>query len=218
MPSRAEAHRIERHRMADNNTLSATVRTEFGKGAARRTRRAGHVPAVLYGHGTDPVHLSLPGHDTFLIVRHSRNAVIELSFDGKSELALVKDVQVNHLLREIEHIDLVIVRRDEKVTVDVPVHLEGEPFSGAIAALEAQTISVIAPAISIPELIVVSVEGLEDGTVVTVSDVQLPEGVTTEVDGDLPIVVITVPKAAESADEAGGDDDVEASEEVAESE
>ncbi len=202
--------------MADN-TLNATLRTEFGKGAARRTRRAGLVPAVLYGHGSDPVHLSLPGHETFLIIRHSRNAVIELSFDGKSELALVKDVQINHLIRELEHIDLVIVRRDEKVTVDVPVHLVGEPVAGAVAALEAQTISVLAPAISIPESIVVSIEGLEDGTVITVKDIELPEGVTTEVDGEQAVVVVSIPRAVESADEAaeGGaegaaaDDDTE---------
>lgn len=187
--------------MADN-TLNATLRTEFGKGAARRTRRAGLVPAVLYGHGSDPVHLSLPGHDTFLIIRHSRNAVIELSFDGKSELALVKDVQINHLIRELEHIDLVIVRRDEKVTVDVPVHLVGEPVAGAVAALEAQTISVLAPAISIPESIVVSIEGLEDGAIVTIKDIELPAGVTTEVDGDQAVVVVSIPRAVESADDA----------------
>lgn len=188
--------------MADNNVLKATLRTEFGKGAARRARRANLIPAVLYGHGSDPVHLNLPSHDTFLIVRHSRNAVIELEFDGKQELALVKDVQINHLVRELEHLDLVIVRRDEKVTVDVPVQLEGEPVSGAVAALEAQTLSVLAPAVSIPESIVVSIEGLEDGSIVTVKDVVLPEGVTTEVDGDLPVVVVAVPKAVESADEA----------------
>ncbi|MDN5558417.1 MAG: 50S ribosomal protein L25/general stress protein Ctc [Ruaniaceae bacterium] len=187
--------------MADN-TLNATLRTEFGKGAARRTRRAGLVPAVLYGHGSDPVHLSLPGHETFLIIRHSRNAVIELSFDGKSELALVKDVQINHLIRELEHIDLVIVRRDEKVTVDVPVHLVGEPVAGAVAALEAQTISVLAPAISIPESIVVSIEGLEDGAIVTIKDIELPAGVTTEVDGDQAVVVVSIPRAVESADDA----------------
>ncbi len=187
--------------MADN-TLNATLRTEFGKGAARRTRRAGLVPAVLYGHGSDPVHLSLPGHDTFLIIRHSRNAVIELSFDGKRELALVKDVQINHLIRELEHIDLVIVRRDEKVTVDVPVHLVGEPVAGAVAALEAQTISVLAPAISIPESIVVSIEGLEDGAIVTIKDIELPAGVTTEVDGDQAVVVVSIPRAVESADDA----------------
>ena len=187
--------------MADN-TLNATLRTEFGKGAARRTRRAGLVPAVLYGHGSDPVHLSLPGHDTFLIIRHSRNAVIELSFDGKRELAHVKDVQINHLIRELEHIDLVIVRRDEKVTVDVPVHLVGEPVAGAVAALEAQTISVLAPAISIPESIVVSIEGLEDGAIVTIKDIELPAGVTTEVDGDQAVVVVSIPRAVESADDA----------------
>ncbi|SNU02059.1 LSU ribosomal protein L25P [Ruaniaceae bacterium KH17] len=187
--------------MADN-TLNATYRTEFGKGAARRARREGLIPAVLYGHGTDPVHLNLPSHDTFMIVRHSRNAVIELSFDGKSELALVKDVQINPIIRELEHLDLVIVRRDEKVTVDVPVHLAGEPVSGAVAALEAQTLTVIAPAISIPESIVVSIEGLEDGAVVTVGDVVLPEGITTEVDAELPVVVVAIPRAVESADDA----------------
>lgn len=198
--------------MADRNVLNASLRTEFGKGAARRARRENLIPAVLYGHGSDPVHLNLPAHETFLIVRHSRNALIELKFDGGSELVLVKDVQINHLVRELEHLDLVIVRRDEKVTVDVPVTLEGEPFGAAIAALETQALTVLAPAISIPEAITVSIEGLEDGTVITVADVTLPEGVTTEMDPEGAVVVIAEPRAAETPDEAAeeGDEAAEA--------
>lgn len=188
-----------------DNTISATLRTEFGKGAARRVRREGLVPAVLYGHGTDPVHLNLPGHDTFLIVRHSRNALLTISFDGKSELALVKDVQINPVLRQIEHLDLVLVRRGEKVLVDVPVELKGESFSGTIAALELQTLPIEVDATDIPESIVVNIDGLEDGTVVRVSDVKLPAGATTDLDPESPVVVVSTPRAAETPDEAAED-------------
>lgn len=190
--------------MADN-VLNAQLRTEFGKGAARRARREGLIPAVLYGHGTEPVHLNLPSHDTFLIVRHSRNAVLNLKFDGRSELALVKDVQINPILRALEHLDLVIVRRGENVTVDVPVHVEGESAPGTIHQVERQTLTVHAPATHIPETVVVNVDGLEDGTVVRVADLQLPADVTTDVDAESAVVVISTPRAEgaeESAEEA----------------
>lgn len=186
--------------MADN-ALTAQLRTEFGKGAARRARREGLIPAVLYGHGSEPIHLNLPSHDTFLIVRHSRNAVITLQFDGRSELALVKDVQINPILRAIEHLDLVIIKRGEKVLVDVPVHVEGESAPGTIHQVELLTMAVTAPATAIPENIVVNVEGMEDGTIVRVSDLKLPADVTTETDPEIPVVVISIPRVA--AAEAG---------------
>ncbi len=203
--------------MADTQ-LTATLRTEFGKGAARRARRENLIPAVLYGHGTEPVHLNLPGHATFLIVRHSRNAVIELSFEGRTELALVKDVQVNPILRKIEHMDLVIVRKGEKVVVDVPFHLEGEPDGGAVAGLELQTLNVSVPATEIPERIVVNVEGLADGTIIRVADLVLPADVTTEHDPEAPVVVVAIPhleetETQETADgEAGAAPEADAAE------
>lgn len=189
--------------MADNK-LSASVRTEFGKGAARRARRSGMIPAVLYGHGTEPVHLNLPDHETFLIVRGSANQVITIEFDGRTELALVKDVQVDPVLRVLEHLDLVIVRKGEKVTVDVALHTVGESYPGTLATLEHQTLTVLAPATSIPEVITVDVEGLTEGAVVHVRDLTMPEGVTTEADPETVLVVVSVPRA-EATEEEGAE-------------
>ena len=186
--------------MADNK-LTATIRTEFGKGAARRARRAGKIPAVLYGHGTDPVHLNLPDHETFLIVRGSANQVITLDIEGRSELALVKDVQIDPVLRVLEHLDLVIVRKGEKVTVNVALHTVGESYPGTLATLEHQNLTVLAPATSIPEVITVDVEGLRDGAVVRVGDLTLPEGVTTDIDPEAVLVVVSVPRAEASEEE-----------------
>src|SRR5699024_5731682 len=154
----------------DKYTLAATVRTEFGKGAARRTRRAGLIPAVLYGHGEDPVHLSLPGHETFLALKDNPNALLTLKVDGESQLALSKDVQRDPVRRTIDHVDLVQVRRGEKVSVDVPVHIEGESAPDTIHTVELQTVRVAAEATNIPEYITVDIEGLEDGTSVRVAD------------------------------------------------
>ncbi len=186
--------------MADNK-LTATIRTEFGKGAARRARRAGKIPAVLYGHGTDPVHLNLPDHETFLIVRGSANQVITLDIEGRSELALVKDVQIDPVLRVLEHLDLVIVRKGEKVTVNVALHTVGESYPGTLATLEHQNLTVLAPATSIPEVITVDVEGLREGAVVRVSDLTMPEGVTTEIDPETVLVVVSIPRAEASEEE-----------------
>ena len=186
--------------MADNK-LTATIRTEFGKGAARRARRAGKIPAVLYGHGTDPVHLNLPDHETFLIVRGSANQVITLDIEGRSELALVKDVQIDPVLRVLEHLDLVIVRKGEKVTVNVALHTVGESYPGTLATLEHQNLTVLAPATSIPEVITVDVEGLREGAVVRVRDLTMPEGVTTEIDPETVLVVVSIPRAEASEEE-----------------
>ena len=184
------------------NKLNAAVRTEFGKGAARRARRADLIPAVLYGHGTAPVHLNLPKHETFLIVRGSANKVIDVSFGDTTELALVKDVQVDPVLRVIEHLDLVIVRRGEKVTVDIAIHTTGESAPGTIVTAELQNLTVHAPATSIPESIVVDVEGLPEGTIVRVADLKLPEGVTTDIDAETAVVVVSTPRGEETAEEA----------------
>ena len=159
--------------MSDENKLSAEIRTEFGKGFARRLRAAGKIPAVLYGHGADVQHLALPAHQTGLIVRYA-NAIIDLDIDGKSQLALVKDVQRDPVRSIIEHIDLVAVRRGEKMTVDVPYTTEGEPFPGTYITFGAAAISVEADAMNIPDTIVVDVEGLEDGTNIFAKDLTLP--------------------------------------------
>ena len=186
--------------MADNFKLPAELRTKFGKGAARKLRAADKIPAVVYGHGTDPQHVSLPGHDTMLIVRHA-NAIIDLDIDGASQLVLVKDVQRDPVRQIIEHIDLVVVRRGEKVTVDVPVVIEGESFGGTIHVQDESTLSLLVEATAIPEHIVVRVEGLEDGTQVHAKDVTLPAGAELETDPETLVVSITTPRG--SAEDAG---------------
>ncbi|MEE6281338.1 50S ribosomal protein L25/general stress protein Ctc [Georgenia sunbinii] len=199
--------------MADNSTLTATVRTEFGKGAARRTRRASQVPAVLYGHGTDPRHLALPGHDTFLALKDNLNALLTLDIEGEEQLALAKDIQRDPVRRDIVHLDLVIVRKGEKVTVDVPITIVGESGPGTIHQLELQYLTVTVPATNIPEHIEVSIEGLEDGAIVRVSDITRPEGAVIEVDEEHEVVIISVPRATAddlAADEAAAEAGAEA--------
>ena len=194
--------------MADTNALAATVRTEFGKGAARRSRRAGLIPAVLYGHGTDPVHLALPSHDTFLALKGNANALLTLEFEGKSELALTKDVQRDPVKRTIDHVDLVLVRRGEKVVVDVPVHVEGESAPGTIHTVDSQTLSVRTEATNIPEAFVVSIEGLTETDDVRAGGVELPAGVELETDRETVVISITIPRVTAEdieADEASAE-------------
>ncbi|PFG44234.1 large subunit ribosomal protein L25 [Isoptericola jiangsuensis] len=183
--------------------LAAETRTEFGKGAARRIRRANNIPAVLYGHGTDPVHVTLPGHQTMLAVRNT-NALLELSIDGRTELAVVKDVQRHPWRPEIEHIDLLLVKKGEKIAVDITVNITGESAAGTIHLVESQTLSVEAEATHIPESIEVSIEGLEAGANVTAGDVELPKGVSLLTEADHVVVLVTEPRgeAAESAESA----------------
>ena len=190
--------------MADSLILTATVRTEFGKGAARRTRRANLIPAVLYGHGEAPRHLALPSHDTFLVLKDNANALITLEFDGTKQLALAKHIQRDPVRRTIEHVDFVIVRKGEKVTVEVPVHVVGESAPGTIHQTELGTLTITVPATDIPEVIEVSVEGLTDGTIVRVADIPRPEGATIDVDPDQEVVVISTPRA--SADDLAADE------------
>jgi large subunit ribosomal protein L25 len=184
--------------MADQ--LRAEKRTQFGKGAARKIRAAHKIPAVIYGHGTEPQHVTLPGHETSLIIRRA-NAILDLDIEGTAQLALVKDVQKDPVRQTIEHMDLIIVRRGEKVTVDVPVHVDGESAPGTIATLETTTVSVEVEATAIPENVHVSVEGLEAGAQVTAADVVLPRGASLVSDPETLIVGIAVP-AAEISDEA----------------
>ena len=189
--------------MADENKLSAEKRTSFGKGAARKLRAIGQIPAVIYGHGTDPQHVALPGHETALLLRKS-NVVLTLDIAGDKQLALVKDVQKDPVRQIIEHVDLIVVRKGEKVTVDVPVHVEGESYPGTLVMVEHNTLSVEAEATHIPESVTVSVEGLEEGSQIHAGDVTLPSGTTLVTDPGALVINITVPRAsaADVADEA----------------
>ena len=179
--------------------IDADVRTEFGKGAARRTRRAGRIPAVLYGHGTDPQHLSLPSLEFARVVREQgRNAVLTLSIAGKPQLALTKTVVTHPIRPYIEHVDLVVISRGEKVAVEVQIVITGEAAVDTLVTQEMNTIEVEADVSSIPEQVEVSVEGLQAGTQIHASDVPLPEGTTLRADGELLVVnVVAAPTAAQ---------------------
>jgi large subunit ribosomal protein L25 len=178
--------------------ITAEKRTEFGKGAARRIRRDHKIPAVVYGHGNDPIHLTLPGHDTMMALKHGgANALLELDIDGDSQLALTKQVQVDPIRRVLEHIDFVAIRRGERVTVDVPVHLTGDAASETLVVTENSTIQVEALATNIPEYIEISVQGLGVGTQIHASDLQLPEGTNLLTDGDALVVNITQQQTVE---------------------
>ena len=174
--------------------LAAEARTEFGKGAARRIRRANKIPAVIYGHGSDPVHITLPGHETMLAVRQT-NALFAIDVEGKSQLAVAKDIQRDPVRNVIEHVDLLIVRRGEKIAVDVTVNVTGESAPGTIHIVESQTLSVEAEATSIPESIDVSIDGMEAGTHITAGDVRLPSGATLLTDPEHIVVAVSEPRA-----------------------
>lgn len=178
--------------------MKAEIRTEFGKGAARRIRRADKVPAVVYGHGEKPLHVTLPGHETMLAVKHA-NALIDLDIEGgKSTLALVKDVQRDVVRRTIDHVDLVIVRRGEKVQVEVPVHVTGEAAAETLVTVEHATVTLEAEATHIPESIEVSVEGAEAGTQIHAADLSLPEGTTLVTDAEALVVNVAQAVSAEA--------------------
>ena len=187
--------------------LETETRESFGKGAARKLRAAGKVPAVLYGHGTEPQHLAVDAHSLYLLVRRS-NAIIDLQIDGKSQLALVKDVQRNPVLQgmpAIEHADLVIVKRGEKVVVDVPVHVEGESAPGTITNHETVVLSIEVEALHI-----------EEGAHVLAGDIQLPKGATLLDDPEMLVVGIMVPAAPQLEDEAAAPAEGETAEAAAE--
>jgi large subunit ribosomal protein L25 len=176
--------------------IAAEPRTEFGKGAARRVRRAHKVPAVLYGHGTDPRHISLPGHELMLALK-TANVLLEIDLDGDTELALPKSIQRDPIKGFLEHVDLILVRRGEKVTVEIPVNLVGEAVPDSLVSLEHATISVETEATHIPTGVEVSIEGLPVGSQVHAKDVQLPAGTTLAVDPEALVVNITAAPTAE---------------------
>jgi large subunit ribosomal protein L25 len=177
-------------------TIPAESRTEFGKGAARRIRRADQVPAVLYGHGTDPVHVTLPGHALMLALKNS-NALLSIDLGSEKHLAIPKQVQRDPLKGFIEHADLLIVKRGEKVTVDVAVQLEGEAAPETLVVLENAAVALEVEATAIPESIEVSIEGLEVGAQVLASDLSLPSGAALAVEDDLLVVNVTAAPTAE---------------------
>ncbi len=179
--------------------LTAEMRTEFGKGAARRIRRADKVPAVLYGHGTDPIHITLPGHETQLALR-SANALLSVDVDGTSQLALPKQVQRDPIKGFIEHVDLVIVRRGEKVTVNVCIHIEGDAAPETLVVLDRNELALEVEATHIPDTITVSVEGLMAGTQITAGELKLPSGAVLTDDAELLIVNVTNAPTAEQAE------------------
>ncbi|MFG2120543.1 50S ribosomal protein L25/general stress protein Ctc [Streptomyces sp. NPDC048710] len=181
--------------------LAAETRTEFGKGAARRIRRESKVPGVLYGHGSDPLHLTLPGHDLLLALR-TPNVLISLDIDGKTnELAIPKAVQRDPLKGFLEHVDLLLVKRGEKVTVEVPVHAEGELAAGGnLLEHVLNALPVEAEATHIPEALTVSVEGLEAGASVHAKDIKLPSGVTLAVDEDAVVLQVLQAQVEEAVE------------------
>ncbi|MFE5510960.1 50S ribosomal protein L25/general stress protein Ctc [Streptomyces sp. NPDC056529] len=182
--------------------IAASVRSEFGKGAARKIRRANQVPVVLYGHGTDPVHLTLPGHELLLALR-TPNVLLSLDIDGKGqELAIPKAVQRDPLKGFLEHVDLILVKRGEKVTVEVPVQAEGELAAGGnLLEHVLNTLSVEAEATHLPESFSVSVEGLEAGASVLAKDIELPKGTTLVTDADAVVLQVLAAQAEEPAAE-----------------
>ena len=191
---------------AENN-LTAEVRTKTGKGASRQARRDGKVPAVLYGHGADPQHLTLPAREFSAVLRNfGTNAVLTLDIDGKEALALPKAIEIHPIRRNIQHVDLIIVRRGERVTVEINVIVEGDAGPDTLVNQESNTIEIESDAMSIPENLTLSVEGIAAGTQFLASQVPLPDGVTLISDPDLLVVnVINAPTAEDLEAEGAGD-------------
>jgi len=172
------------------NKLVALPRTKFGKGAARSIRREHNIPAVMYGHGTEPIHISLPGHQTMLALKVA-NVLLTIEIDGTDHLALAKDIQRDPIRPVIEHVDLVVVRKGEKVNVDVPVHLVGAAAVETVVSLENNTVELAVEATAIPDRVEVSIEGLAAGTQIHASDLVLPKGAELLTDAGSLIVNIT---------------------------
>ena len=211
--------------MAQRPVIKAEARTEFGKGVARRLRRDWKVPGVIYGCHQEPVHFAVPLLDIQSLVRNNGvNAVLELEIDGEQYLTMVKHVDQNVLTFDIDHVDLLAIKRGEKVEVEVPVTLTGEPAPGTMHIQDADVLLIEADVLNIPEEIEVSIEGLEDGAVITAGDVTMPEDTTLVAEEDTVIVSISLPEvdeeleeAAEAAEEGGADAGAESVDEGAES-
>jgi large subunit ribosomal protein L25 len=180
--------------------LIAETRTEFGKGFARRTRRAGKIPAVLYGHGSDPRHLSLPAREFAHALKGGANTVLTLQLADGEALALPKSV-VRHPLRDyVEHVDLLLIRRGEKVTVDIQIVVSGEAAPGTLVLTEANSLSIEVEAMSIPDSLTVDVEGIEAGTMIFAREVELPAGATLVTDPEALVVAVQQAPSAEQVE------------------
>ncbi|ORJ62634.1 50S ribosomal protein L25/general stress protein Ctc [Mycobacterium simiae] len=200
------------------NQLAVTVRTETGKGASRRARRNGKIPAVLYGHGTEPQHLELPGHEFAAVLRHSgTNAVLTLDVEGTEQLALTKVLDIHPIRRTIQHADLLVVRRGEKVVVEVRVVIEGDAVPGTLVTQDTNTIEIEADALSIPEQLTVSVEDAEAGTQITAGQIALPSGVSLVSDPEMLVVNVVTAPTAEDLEEEGAGETAEGAEPATES-
>ena len=207
--------------MAQRPVIKAEARTEFGKGVARRLRREWKVPGVIYGSHQEPVHFAVPLLDIQSLVRNNGvNAVLELEIDGEQYLTMVKHVDQNVLTFDIDHVDLLAIKRGEKVEVEVPVTLTGESAPGTMHIQDADVLLVEADVLNIPEELEVSIEGLEDGAVITAADVTMPEDTTLVAEEDTVIVSISLPEvdeeleeAAEAAEEGGADAGAESADE-----
>lgn len=194
--------------------INAEIRTEFGKGAARRTRRAGKIPAVLYGHGAEVKHLALPSLEFARVIReHGRNAVLTINIEGKQELALAKTITTHPIRPYIEHVDLLAIRRGEKVAVEVPIHLTGDAAPGTLVTHELDTIEIETEVSHIPEAIELSIEGREAGTQITAGEVPLPKGAELKTDPETLVVnIVAAPTAAELGEGEAGEEAAEGSE------
>ncbi|MDY3048319.1 MAG: 50S ribosomal protein L25/general stress protein Ctc [Rothia sp. (in: high G+C Gram-positive bacteria)] len=191
--------------MTETIKISATLRTDFGKGYARRIRMAGDIPAVIYGHGEEPKHVVLPGHATTLAARVP-NAILDLDIEGDSHLAMIKDIQRHPIRPELQHIDLLTVQRGERVELEIPVHIEGEAAAGTIANEEVTHLHVEADALNHPEALVANISGRAAGQHIHAADIELPAGVKLLSDADLIVVNIAEPalhaETAEASEEA----------------
>ncbi|CCQ17575.1 50S ribosomal protein L25 [Rhodococcus sp. AW25M09] len=186
------------------NNLSAQVRTEFGKGAARRARRDGLVPAVLYGHATDPQHLALDAREFAAVLRNNgTNAVLTLDIAGKSQLALTKSIVVHPIRRSIEHADLLVLQKGERVTVEVNIIVEGDAAPGTLVTTDSTYVEIEADALEIPESITVSVEDAEIGKQITAGDLQLADGVVLISDAELLLVNVVEAPSEDELDAEG---------------
>ncbi|MGV0811977.1 50S ribosomal protein L25/general stress protein Ctc [Mycolicibacterium boenickei] len=193
------------------NKLTADVRTRTGKGASRQARRDGKVPTVLYGHGTDPQHLEINAREFAAVLRHAgTNAVLTLDIDGKEQLALTKALDIHPIRRNIQHADLLVVRRGEKVHVEVTVVVEGDATPGALVTQDTNTIEIEAEALSIPEHLTVSIEGVEAGTQILAGQIELPAGVSLVSDPELLVVNIVEAPSAEDLEAEGAGETAEA--------
>ena len=195
--------------MSDSSKLTAEARTQFGKGAARKIRRDGKIPAVMYGHGSQPIHITLPGHDAMMALKHA-NAVLTIVLGDEELLGLAKDVQRDPIKPIIEHVDLVVVRKGEKVTVDVAVHVTGEAAPETVVTVDHSSIQVEVEATNIPENIEVSVEGLEAGTQILAGALALPAGATLVTDAEALVVNVSAMISQEALDAELADAESEA--------